>query len=226
MIMPFGTYITPKRFTGLAAVPASAESAGTMLSRNGSASVAPMPRRTVRRGIAFLEMNIHRSLFFRHAQRLAALSGAHAERRAADDAADDGRRPIVTLRGFPRNFPDRRLIVVFEAAANRVRQQLCGKRADEILLVTRQERSEPVHTFESCAIRQRRGCVNSLAVADRAPLSVGVEILERKSDGIHSLMARCAYGILPMHLHPVAKRPRGAVHAGVFQRWHVGRRRR
>ena len=58
MIMPFGTYITPKRFTGLDAVFAMADSAGIMLSRNGRASVAPMPRSTVRRGIAFFEMNI------------------------------------------------------------------------------------------------------------------------------------------------------------------------
>src|SRR5712691_4061290 len=62
MIMPFGTYTTPKRFTGLADVLARAESAGTMLSRSGSASVAPMPRRTVRRGMAFLAMNIRHSL--------------------------------------------------------------------------------------------------------------------------------------------------------------------
>src|SRR5436190_23204263 len=62
MIMPFGTYTTPKRFTGLAEVLARAESAGTMLSRSGSASVAPMPRRTVRRGMAFLAMNIRHSL--------------------------------------------------------------------------------------------------------------------------------------------------------------------
>src|SRR6266849_3464621 len=62
MIMPFGTYTTPKRFTGLAEVLARAESAGTMLSMSGSASVAPMPRRTVRRGMAFLAMNIRHSL--------------------------------------------------------------------------------------------------------------------------------------------------------------------
>src|SRR5204863_10076815 len=62
MIMPFSPYTTPKRFTGLAEVLARAESAGTMLSRSGSASVAPMPRRTVRRGMAFLAMNIRHSL--------------------------------------------------------------------------------------------------------------------------------------------------------------------
>ena len=62
MIMPFGTYMTPNRLTGLAAVFCMAESAGTMLSSSGSASIAPMPRRTVRRGIAFFEMIIPASL--------------------------------------------------------------------------------------------------------------------------------------------------------------------
>src|SRR5580704_12503301 len=55
MIMPFGTYTTPKRLMGLAGVAAKAEKAGTMLSSSGSASVAPIPRRTARRGIAFLK---------------------------------------------------------------------------------------------------------------------------------------------------------------------------
>ena len=58
MIMPFGTYITPKRLIGLAAVFCSADSAGTMLSSSGNASIAPRPRSTVRRGIAFFEMII------------------------------------------------------------------------------------------------------------------------------------------------------------------------
>src|SRR5262249_15613716 len=61
MIMPFGTYITPKRLIGFAAVFCSADSAGAMLSSSGSASIDPRPRRTVRRGIGFLGMNITHS---------------------------------------------------------------------------------------------------------------------------------------------------------------------
>jgi hypothetical protein len=60
--MPFGTYMTPKRFTGFAAVRASADTAGTMLSSSGRANAAPRPRSTVRRGIAFLATNILYSL--------------------------------------------------------------------------------------------------------------------------------------------------------------------
>jgi hypothetical protein len=58
MIMPLGTYMTPNRLVGLAADVWSAVSAGTMLSSSGNASIDPIPRRTVRRGIAFFEMII------------------------------------------------------------------------------------------------------------------------------------------------------------------------
>src|ERR1700730_5256050 len=138
MIMPLGTYITPNRFTGLAAVFAMADSAGTMLSRNGNASVAPMPRNTVRRGIAFLEINIALPLFCRDANRLPALDRPHAERRARDNACDDRRPAIVALSRVTRDFTHRRLIVVFEAAADGVGQQLGGQRPDEIFLVAQQ----------------------------------------------------------------------------------------
>ena len=66
MIMPLGTYITPKRLIGLPAVFCSADSAGIMLSSSGSASIEPMPRKTVRRGIDLLVMNIINQPFLLH----------------------------------------------------------------------------------------------------------------------------------------------------------------
>src|SRR5688572_22758667 len=48
--------MNPMRRTGLAAVAARAESAGTIASSNGSAIVTPMPRRKVLRGSDFLLM--------------------------------------------------------------------------------------------------------------------------------------------------------------------------
>ena len=100
MIMPFGTYMTPNRLMGLAAVFCSAESAGTMLSSSGSASIAPMPRSTVRRGIAFFAMIIvapfcnllllapsSRMLSVCCADATSPFDHCHAERRALDDAA-------------------------------------------------------------------------------------------------------------------------------------------
>ena len=56
--MPCGTKQPTNRGFGLAAVCASAVAAGIMASRNGSASVAPAPRRTVRREMCFLVINM------------------------------------------------------------------------------------------------------------------------------------------------------------------------
>ena len=58
MIAPCGKYTNAMRGIGLAAVAASAVRAGTMASKSGSAMVAPMPRRKVRRFRCFFEMNI------------------------------------------------------------------------------------------------------------------------------------------------------------------------
>ena len=51
---PIGTNTAPNRFVGFAAVCAAAVNAGTIASSNGSARVAPRPRRAVRREICFL----------------------------------------------------------------------------------------------------------------------------------------------------------------------------
>src|SRR5438552_10767220 len=56
MIMPLGTYMTPNRLIGLAAVFCRADSAGIMLSSRGNASIDPRPRKAVRRGIVFFAM--------------------------------------------------------------------------------------------------------------------------------------------------------------------------
>ncbi len=55
---PMGTNTAPKRRVGAAAVRTVGVRAGTIASSNGSARVAPTPRRKVRRGSDILEMNI------------------------------------------------------------------------------------------------------------------------------------------------------------------------
>src|SRR5262245_61473815 len=153
MIMPFGTYITPKRLIGLAADVCSADSAGIMLSRSGSASIEPIPRSTVRRGIAIFEMIIARP-FLQEARRsggflapsvsvtrsccrLVSLSPGHrhAERRAPDDASDDGGPGIIRGRRVARDATDRRQVVMVETTADCVGEKLPAQRADEVLPV-------------------------------------------------------------------------------------------
>src|SRR5436190_8823423 len=161
MIMPLGTYITPKRLIGLAADVCSADSAGSMLSRSGSASIEPIPRSTVRRGIAIFEMIIA-SLSYRRSEdpkifcaplsvsvarsrrRLSRLSRSdrHAERRALDDAGDDGRPGVIAGRRVARDAADRRCVVMVEAAADRVGEKLRAERADEVLPVRDHQRPQ------------------------------------------------------------------------------------
>src|SRR5579863_3419599 len=116
MIMPFGTYTTPKRLTGLAEVAAKAEKAGTMLSSSGSANVAPIPRKTVRRGIAFLKTIIFEASSFRlrgarlgqaHGLLARAPHDAHAKGRAVDDTKYDSRPAVIVLCRIARDFSDR-----------------------------------------------------------------------------------------------------------------------
>ena len=59
---PIGTKTAPNRLVGAAAVFAVAVRAGTIASSSGSESVAPRPRRTVRRESAVFVMNIAGSL--------------------------------------------------------------------------------------------------------------------------------------------------------------------
>ena len=59
---PFGKYTAPNRCGGFAGVCASAENAGAIDSRNGSASVVPIPRSIVRRDSARFVTNMIPSL--------------------------------------------------------------------------------------------------------------------------------------------------------------------
>src|SRR5439155_15600013 len=105
----------PIRFTA-AAASAFAASAGIMASRSGSATVAPAPRRNDRRGIDSFLMNINVSFAIGDSSR-----PSHSKGRAADDAANERDEPIIVAGGIADNRANRRRIVVFDAAAERVR---------------------------------------------------------------------------------------------------------
>src|SRR5262245_46606369 len=174
MIMPLGTYITPKRLIGLAADVCSADSAGIMLSRSGSASIEPIPRSTVRRGMAIFEMIIA-GPFLQEARRSGGLLAPsvsvarscrrlvslfpchrHAERRAPDDASDDGGPGVICGRRAAGDAADRRQVVMVEAAADRVGEKLPAQRADEVLPVRDHQRAQTGDAFEPRAVREHR----------------------------------------------------------------------
>src|ERR1700729_2055328 len=100
MIIPFGTYMTPKRLMGRAGVAARAVNAGTMLSSSGNASAAPAPRNIARREMAFLKTIMLEFLTFPTCR-------AHAERHTFDDPENNSGPAVILRRRITRNLSDR-----------------------------------------------------------------------------------------------------------------------
>src|SRR5436309_2870724 len=129
--------------------------AGSIASRNGSATVTPIPLRTVRRERCFLVMCMsslpepgpknpaycptgpgllififvfvfRRVVGGDHRLRL-----AHLKCRAVDDADDEGGETVISLRCFPDDRAHGRPVVVLDAAADRIRHQVLREIADD-----------------------------------------------------------------------------------------------
>src|SRR5262245_58057138 len=101
--------------------------AGTIASRNGSASVAPMPRRKARRGNAILVITIEAPSIrarWRH---------SHLKRRARDDALNKRQEPVVRARRLTLDVADRRRVGGLNAAPQRIGQHLLGKGRQELI---------------------------------------------------------------------------------------------
>src|SRR5579863_7696887 len=112
----------PRRLFGLAAVAASAVMDGIIESSSGRAMLVPnMPRRNVRRGKCFLVMYDIYSAFL-----MLVLCPSHLKRGALDYAHYEGRKTIIVARGVVDDGANRRHVVVFDAAAERVGHQLLG----------------------------------------------------------------------------------------------------
>src|SRR5688572_24058291 len=93
--MPCGTKQPTKRCFGLAAVWASSVAAGTIASSKGSASVAPAPRRTVRREMCFLVRNMRPLSASRLLLGRNGCLRIHLECRTFHDAENDRREAIL-----------------------------------------------------------------------------------------------------------------------------------
>src|SRR5262245_3256999 len=132
--MPCGTKRPTNRVLGLAAVCASAVAAGTIASSSGSASVAPAPFKTVRREMCFLVRNINGALLLTGYAQLIALSRLHVHLKslAPDDADDDRRQAIPRRCRIPHNRSDHRHILIFDAAAEGIREELLGDHPNEL----------------------------------------------------------------------------------------------
>src|SRR5688572_24988703 len=133
---------------------------------------------------------------------------AHGERRTLHDA-ENQRRPAVPSRcGVPRDLADRRQIEMFNSPAQRIRQQLLGKRSDELVPMADEKLPQPNHPVEFSAIGERRSGVDGQSITARAPFAERVEILQRKPERIHAHVTGSARRVLAMRFHTLANRER------------------
>src|SRR5580765_3123020 len=204
----------PRRFTGLAAVLASAVIAGVIESSSGSAITAPTPRRKVRLGNASLEINIGSAPGYEcpTAQvgaslvRICSLRFPHLKRRALGDAENQRLEPVVGRRAVPNDPAYRRRIVVLDAAAERVDQQLLREGGHHRIGLTEQPAAQTGGAVELRPVWQRGRHIDRLVVLGGPPLSRRVEILEGEAERIHARVATRARRIGAVLLHALAKR--------------------
>src|SRR5262245_4439455 len=123
MIAPCGTYTKPRRGATFAAVFPCATRAGTIASRNGSATVAPSPFSSSRRAMCRFVMNI--AVLSPSVTGNRILNGAvggglmgplHPKRRTLHDTHHDRREAIVRRRRVAHDLTDDGHVFVGEAA--------------------------------------------------------------------------------------------------------------
>ena len=105
---------------------------------------------------------------------------------------------------------DHRHVVVFDAAAQRVRHQLLGDHADELRRIAQQRLPQLDRAVDLLCrpTASTDGIDRHAAVAALLgpPLAVGVEVLEREPDRVHQLVAAGARLVLAVQRHLLAQR--------------------
>src|SRR3954471_9645460 len=105
---------------------------------------------------------------------------------------------IIGSLGVMHNFPNSRTIGRLDATTEGKRQKFFGKGAGENLRPIEQPLLQPAHARELTAIRQAAGSIDRFAFLERPPATNGIEVFERKANGIHHVMATGADRISTM----------------------------
>ncbi len=149
----------------------------------------------------------------------------YSERIALDDAGDDRVHPVAVRRRVLQDLADRRHVVVLEAAAQRIGQQLLGQRVHEALGPRGQRRAQLGDAVELAAVGQRAGRVDRVErLVDDPPLAGRVEVLEREAGRVDHRVAGGAGRVVAVLRHPLAHRRRPGLRPLLRQRRHVRRR--
>ena len=134
--------------------------------------------------------------------------------------------PAAVFERASHHPADRRRVVVHDAAAERVGQQLFRHGPDELAVPPR---AAVLRGTRAGCRRSRR--TDSMVASMSAPTVLvapapdRVEVFEREAERVHTAMAGGADRVLPVRLHPLAQRRRPG-RVALLQRRDVGRRRR
>src|SRR5579862_4626301 len=165
MTVPAPKVTMPIRRGGRAAA-LLASARGIRDSRNGSARVAPAPRRTCLRVMVMPSVLSKKRLSFGIAA--AFVSAAPPERETLGHPDRQRREPILVFLEEGLCLPDRRVVVVAEVPPQRVRKHLVDQVPDERVLLLPEHPFELRRPPELLAGRERARAIDG-RVADRLP---------------------------------------------------------
>src|SRR5579885_3799321 len=120
-----------------AGVSANAGLAGNIASRSGSATLAPTPLSTARRGTCFLKMNMAVVSLSARAQR-GLRRAAHSKLIRLDHRFHDGGKFVVFRCRLADDLADGRHVVVFARAAHGVGQKILDEGLHELVGVAQE----------------------------------------------------------------------------------------
>src|SRR5579863_1284251 len=201
--MPCGTKQPTNRGLGVAAVCAWAVEAGIIASSSGSASVTPLPFKTVRREMCFLVINI--AAVFSYLLQLMLSSrpllvvGArlhvHLERSALHDTQDDCGEGVVTRGRISHDGPYQGHVLILDAPAQRIGHHFLCNNPCKLIGTAHQRIAEAGHPVHLGSVYQDAAGIDGTVAVLRAPCAHCVEVFERQADGFKNLVARRAHRI-------------------------------
>ena len=152
---------------------------------------------------------------------------SHLKWRAVNDGRNQRRQPIIVARRLAHDGAHRRLVVIFQAAAQRIHQQLFRDGLKILVAVAVEQRLlQPGGAGKLGAVGQLGRCIDDRADIFDAPLAHPIVILQREAQRIHAAMAGSAHRIGPVLLHLLAHRERLTIMILRLQCRNTGRRRR
>ena len=151
---------------------------------------------------------------------------AHLKRHALHDPQHERRPAVVVARRISHELAHGWRVLIVDAAAQRVGQQLFRDGPDKLVALAQQRLSK---RLAGCRSSCRRSAIVALIGAPLvvfAPPPGRIEVLQREAQRIHRGVAARADGVAPVLLHALAQRSRLALRVVLFQGRHVRRRRR